>query len=463
MIVIPLVVSVVTFFGGLHLFATLADLREDRGRQDGRNFMEAMTRIQTLADKWRESPDIEAMTREAHKFNEEHGDDGLALLIYKNGVPVVDKKIRFGEPILDRIIEQRDSGTFFNRTAAHVQIVEDYQVILIDGYRFVKWSRSYRNVMLRGAVVSLIFSVFIVLLTSRFLTQFVFRKILQAMDTLTDGVLQLRDGNLGFRINYTEHDEFTPVCEDFNKMAGRLLESESARQKDEQSRKELIAGISHDLRTPLTSIKAYVEGIEQGVASTPDAQKRYIGIIKDKTDDLEHIIETLFLFSKLDTGEFPCRMERVELSSVASEIVCALSGEYADRGLDIAFAQSSEGAKNMFVNIDAMQLRNVLINIFENSVKYKRKERGQLKIAISDAGKNIVLTLTDDGPGVPEYALDKLFDVFFRIDDSRSDPGNGSGLGLAISQKIVKLFGGEITAANAPTCGLSLAITLPKA
>jgi signal transduction histidine kinase len=242
-------------------------------------------------------------------------------------------------------------------------------------------------------------------------------------------------------------------------MAARLLDSVIAGQKDEQSRRELIAGISHDLRTPLTSVKAYVEGLEKGVASTPEAHKRYIDTIRNKTDDLEHIIEMLFLFSKLDTGEFPYHMERVNLTAVASEVVESLSDEYKSRGLEIALSREAE---DLWVDIDAVQMRYIMINIFENSVKYKNKEQGKMRVTVSPNQENAAMIFTDDGPGAPEDALAKLFDAFYRSDPSRKDPSKGSGLGLAIAAKIVDRFGGTIEAVNAPQGGLSIIMTFPR-
>jgi len=264
---------------------------------------------------------------------------------------------------------------------------------------------------------------------------------------------------LGFRINYGGNDEFSQVCGEFNEMAARLLESVEARRKDERSRKELIAGISHDLRTPLTSIKAYVEGLEQGVASTQEARSRYVNTIKNKATDLEHIIDSLFLFAKLDTGEFPCSMERVNLAATISEIVDELKDEYSNRGLDIAPVRSCGG---LYVNIDVAQMRSVIINIFENSVKYKNRARGKISVEAIEKDGFVSLVISDDGPGVSDEALPKLFDVFYRGDESRNEPGKGSGLGLAIAAKMVRHFGGSVEAINVPDGGLSIKMTFPK-
>ncbi|MDR2523874.1 MAG: HAMP domain-containing histidine kinase [Synergistaceae bacterium] len=464
MIVIPVTVSLAVFFGGLHLYAVVAGLNEYQRNRTEISFVDATDYVRELAEKWRLSPNIECIADDVREFNRRYSDDGrLALSVYgKDGKVVIPQPpvSPEGASLIDQALNQKEPVTLFSRAAVHAQTVGDYRVVLRSGYRFRRPSppQNYKEVMANGALVSLVCSVFIILITSRFLTQFVFRRIVRAMDTLTYGFHQVRDGNLGVRIDYRGKDEFSEVCADFNEMAGRLLDSVNARQRDEQSRKELIAGISHDLRTPLTSIKAYVEGLEKGVAATPETRKRYIDIIKDKTNDLEHIIDTLFLFSKLDAGEFPYHIERVDLGAVASEVVESLAAEYAARGLDISLALD---AREALADIDPMQMRYVMINIFENSVKYKNKERGKMRVAVYASGRDTVLSLTDDGPGVPAEALPRLFDVFYRGDPSRNNPSKGSGLGLAVAAKIVRYFGGAVEAAPALGGGLSIVIAFP--
>jgi signal transduction histidine kinase len=458
MLVIPVATSLAIFFAGLHFFATLAGL-EDR-RREGRPFMEAASQADELMDKWeKEGAGIAAMRDDARAFNGGSGEKGPVLLIFRDGEAISGEKPEPGDDVLSAVLASDKDVTVFGRTAARARRVGDYRVVLYERPRTVEMSRSYRSVMFNGAVVSVVCSAVVILLTNVFLTRFVFKKILRAMDILTDGVRQIREGNLDFRIDYGDNDEFSAVCGAFNGMAWHLMSVEEARRKDEQSRRELIAGISHDLRTPLTSIKAYVEGLEQGVPGTPDARKRYIETIKNKTADLERIIDTLFLFAKLDTGEFPYRMERVDLREAVREIADEVSEEYAAAGLEITAAK--RGAP-VFVNIDALQMRNVLINIFENSLKYKDKEICRLDMTISRENGQAVLVMSDDGPGVPENSAGKLFDIFYRIDGSRSNPSRGSGLGLAIAAKMVRHFGGSIEAENIPGGGLSIIIKLPE-
>jgi signal transduction histidine kinase len=298
----------------------------------------------------------------------------------------------------------------------------------------------------------------IILVTNRLLTRRVYKSIITPLDLLVSGVHQIRDGNLNYRIAYAARDEFAGVCADFNEMAGRLLDMVHARQRDDENRRELIAGISHDLRTPLTSIKAYIEGLEAGVAATPQSRMRYIDTIKSKTADLEHIIAQLFLFSKLDLGNFPFRMETFDIGLALWEFVKTAAEEYKQKGLSLELAENTRG---LMVNADSVQLGNVFANILENSVKYGNKERGVMRIACRAEDGQALITLTDNGPGVPEAMLEKMLHVFYRGDKARSNTSQGSGLGLAISSKIMERLGGSIRAANAREGGLSIILKLP--
>jgi signal transduction histidine kinase len=232
----------------------------------------------------------------------------------------------------------------------------------------------------------------------------------------------------------------------------------------------LIAGISHDLRTPLTSIKVSINGIRSGVAATEDMREKYLSIIENKTVDLEHIIDQLFLFSKLDMDEFPVNTQIVSYSAMIGDCSEELSEEYERRGLVIVASTLPE---HIHIDIDPILFSRVLINIFENTIKYKTAEKGHIAIScteIESSGgtKNVEITLADDGPGVAPESLEKLFDVFYRADQSRHDSSSGgtvhkkgSGLGLAISAKIVTKMGGAIRAELPAAGGLAIVITLP--
>ncbi|MDR0796480.1 MAG: HAMP domain-containing histidine kinase [Tannerella sp.] len=282
------------------------------------------------------------------------------------------------------------------------------------------------------------------------------KKITKPLEPLGEGVRQIQSNNFSHRIVYKNEDEFRPICEAFNEMATKLETSTAEKQKDEANRKELIAGISHDLRTPLTSIIVSAEAIQTGVASTPEMQEQYVSFIKNEAEHMKQMIEQLFLFSKLDMDEFPLNLIRVDITLAISEMLEDSQAKYEADGLSINL---SEMPKGIFVSADVFLFRNVIVNIIKNSIKYKTKTQGQMEISATVIGNHISFRFTDDGPGVETNVLPKLLDVFYRADPSRTE--KGSGLGLAISAKIVERMGGTIDAELPPSGGLAIIITLP--
>ena len=330
----------------------------------------------------------------------------------------------------------------------------EYRILLFSSAR--EMSYTSLKVLVAVLVIVLLFAVFAaVLLTNRFLIRFVFRRIEQPLSLLADGVHQIRDGNLDFRIEYTEKDEFAPICADFNEMAGRLRQSVEQTLRQEESRKELMAGISHDLRSPLTSIKAYVEGLLDGVARTPAMQRRYLETIREKAADIDRMVSQIFLFSKMELEEYPVHPEPLRLD----EMVDSLAQQDAMQAEELVITTQTVPVT---VYADPDLLRRVLQNILDNSLKYKNKPVCHLHIGMQAERDTCTLTLTDDGPGVPPDACGKLFDVFYRSDPARKNPAGGSGLGLAIAAKTVSRMGGAIRAENAPGGGLSIIITLRR-
>jgi len=341
---------------------------------------------------------------------------------------------------------------------AHHETVGDhtYQIYLFCSQS--KLSYQTLKIVVVLAAITLGFTIFLsIFLTDRFLIHFVFRKVEKPLDILASGVREIGDGNLDYRIEYPGKDEFTPICEDFNEMAIRLKQSVEQTQRHEESRKELLAGISHDLRSPLTSIQAYVEGLLDGVAHTPEMQKKYLLTIKSKAEDIQRMVSQIFLFSKMDMDEYPVNLKPIRLDEEITALVRSTGAEYADQGLEI-----STELMPITVTADPDQLRRILTNIIDNSLKYRHAETGHLQIRLEDQEHSCLMTLTDDGPGAPKEALGKLFDAFYRSDPSRQNPNKGSGLGLAIAAKAIRRMGGSIWAENAPSGGLSILIALPK-
>ncbi len=332
----------------------------------------------------------------------------------------------------------------------------DYLILIFGSETELSYG-TLKLVVVAAAVILMITIVFSIWITDRFLIKFIFKKIEEPLDILSYGVRQIQEGNLDYHIEYAQKDEFAPICADFNKMALRLKASVELAQQDEQSRKELMAGISHDLRTPLTSIQAYVEGLLDGVAKTPEMQRAYLETIKSKAEDIARMVTQIFMFSKMQLGKYPDNPIVLRLDNEISQLVQTIKEEYAEKGLQI-----KTDLNPVTVFADPEQLHRVLINIIENSLKYKDKETGELVITLSITENGCCLSLRDDGPGVPEVELPRLFDAFYRSDPARQNPNKGSGLGLSIAERAVRRMNGTVMARNVESGGLDIIIELPK-
>ena len=323
-------------------------------------------------------------------------------------------------------------------------------------------SREHMRVEVRAFFVSYMGIVFmvaliIIILTNGILSSRVAKSLIEPLDLLSYGAGQIEEGNLDFEMNYQGKDEFAKVCADFDKMRIRLKDSVQMQLKYEENRKELVAGISHDLRTPLTTIKGYVKGLKDGVANTPEKCERYHDIIYNKACDMDMLVDKLFLFSKLDTGKFPFRFEKVYCNEFFKNFFKGALDEFERKGLNLFYENNC--SDDIIINIDSEEMNRVLMNILENSAKYKTHDYGNVNIIVNKQVDSIILKIKDDGPGVLEENLSRLFVSFYREDSARTNPSEGSGLGLSIAEHIVKAHGGTITAENMD--GLVITITLP--
>lgn len=295
-----------------------------------------------------------------------------------------------------------------------------------------------------------------ILFTNRFLTKFVFKEIEEPLNILSKGVEEISNGNLDYRLDYKNEDEFQPICQNFNYMAVKLKQSVELLRKNEENRKELLLGISHDLRSPLTSIQAYVEGLSDGIANTPEKQKRYLETIKRKTVEIEKMVSSLLSYSKLEMEEFETDIIRTDLAAFLNEAVIGVQDEYRQRGLEIAFEKKAD----VTAKIDEELFLRVIGNLLENSLKYKNKSVGKMLVTLERDEDGVAeVHFEDDGPGVSDDQLEKLFEIFYRTDKARNNPGSGNGIGLAFVKKAIGIMSGKVRAEKSRIGGLSIIIT----
>ncbi len=297
----------------------------------------------------------------------------------------------------------------------------------------------------------------LIVVVSWLLSRFIMGRILRPLKELEKGAGEIRKGNLDISISYDHHDEFMPAIDAFNLMAGKLKKSLAEEAENEENRKQLIASMAHDIRTPITAIRAYVEGLIDHVASTPEMQDRYLHVIARKTEVLNRMVEQLFLLSKLDLGEKALPLETVDLSESAKRFVADNELGWKKRGALVTV----EAQENIKVKMNPLLLERVGENLISNSIRYKTKDLVHVQVRVKKEGNKALLLVTDDGPGVTEESLKKLTEAFYRTDKARSKTDQGSGLGLAIVKRAMDLMNGNVEFRNAAPHGLEVRLDLP--
>lgn len=306
-------------------------------------------------------------------------------------------------------------------------------------------------------LISCFVVIVIILLLSQLFTRKMIWRILRPLNALSDGAKRIENGDLSKPIVYTGKDEFTSVCTAFNHMQKHLLLEVQKTAAYEKARRDLIAGISHDLRTPLTSVKGYIKGLRDGVANTPEKREQYLSIAYQKACDMDVLLQKLFYFSNLETGNLPLSLETQNLGGFARQFVENMQSEFDHKGIKMMIDITSVPHP---VRIDTEQMGRVLMNLTENAIKYANPRSLVLGISVWREGGMEHLLFADNGQGVPEEHLPHLFERFWRGDEARSTKnGEGSGLGLYIVKYIVEAHGGLVRAKN--DRGLKIKISLP--
>lgn len=302
--------------------------------------------------------------------------------------------------------------------------------------------------------------ILIFIATDGFLTYHVSKSITVPLNGLKDAALKIKEGNMDFQLRYDNGDEFGEVYSAFEDMRKKLKASDEIQKQYEKNRKELISNISHDLKTPITSIKGYVEGIMDGVADTPEKMDRYIKTIYTKANHMDKLIDELFLFSKLDLNKIPFEFEKIDLKEYMLDSIDELEFDLEKQGVSLNY--SSQVDKPLYVKADRQQLKRVILNIIGNSIKYMNKDDRHIDISLEETKDFAVITIRDNGMGVPKEDIPFIFDRFYRVDPSRNTSTGGSGLGLAIAKRIIEEHGGSIWMDSEDNKGTSVTFTLKK-
>lgn len=294
------------------------------------------------------------------------------------------------------------------------------------------------------------------MILSQVFTRMLSKRITKPLDALTQGVNRMENGDFSTPVAYRGDKEFQAVCEAFNQMQSSLKAEREKNAAYEKARTDMVASISHDLRTPLTSIKGYVKGLRDGVAQTPEKREQYLSIAYQKACDMDELLSRLLYFSKLETGSLPLFTVRTELRAFLNQYASEANRELAEKHAQISV--DCEG--DYPVLIDTEQMKRVLNNLVDNALKYAAAEPLKISLRAEGGPGRVTLTFSDNGRGVSEAQLPYLFEQFYRADEARGrQKGNGSGLGLYIVKYILRAHGGMVEAYSAN--GLHIVMTLP--
>lgn len=300
-------------------------------------------------------------------------------------------------------------------------------------------------------------------LTNVFMSYQISRSVLSPLNHLKKAATEISGGNLDFSIVEEGDQELRELCLDLEFMRIKLKDSIHTQLKFEENRKMLISSISHDLKTPVTSIKGYVEGIMDGVANTPEKQDRYLKTIYTKAQQVDLMIDDLLLYAKLDLNQLPFDFERTDIEKYLQDFILESEPEYEEGGIQLPF--QTELSRSYEIQLDRERFRRVFTNVLDNSRKYIKKvdgnEQGKIQISLRETQSSIIIELRDNGTGISEKDLPYIFDRFYRSDTSRGEI-KGSGLGLAIAKQIVEGHNGRIWAISHCQEGTSILISLSK-
>lgn len=300
----------------------------------------------------------------------------------------------------------------------------------------------------------------ILIFTSVSIGLWIYRSVAAPLVKLRKATQNIKEGNLDFVLEVDGTDEFAELCRDFEEMRRRLKESAEEKVLLDKENKELISNISHDLKTPITAVKGYVEGIMDGVADTPEKMDRYVRTIYNKTNEMDHLINELTFYSKIDTNRIPYTFSKLNVDDYFSDCAEEVGLELETRDIQLYYANYVE--KDVLVIADGEQIRRVIHNIISNAIKYMDKPKGVIQIRVKDVGDFIQVEIEDNGKGIASKDLTYIFDRFYRTDVSRNSSKGGSGIGLSIVRKILEDHGGKVWATSREGIGTIMYFVLRK-
>ncbi|MED3802199.1 HAMP domain-containing sensor histidine kinase [Lysinibacillus xylanilyticus] len=325
----------------------------------------------------------------------------------------------------------------------------------------LKKENSFLEFLTKWGIIIIFFILLVSIAAMLFLNQLLHKTIINPLENLGQTMSEIKEGDLMIKAPTMPANTAREVQEltaNFESMRSALLVSIQEQRYLEKNRKDLIASISHDLKTPITTIIGYVEGLQEGVAETPEKREKYLNTIHSKSLALNRLIEELFLYSKFDAEAVHFDFERIQLAKFLTHIVEEFQLYNREVQLELNVVE------DVYVHIDRMQMNRAVTNLIENSMKFKKPTEPLcmiLEVVVVDDLVEIVIK--DNGQGISELQLPYVFDHFYRGEEARTSTTGGSGLGLAIVKQIVEKHDGHVKIQSKLNYGTTVTIILSKA
>ena len=313
----------------------------------------------------------------------------------------------------------------------------------------------------RKLMFDIMFSVTIILvITAVILIGWTYRGIVPRLRKLVTATDAIRAGNLDQSIEDGGTDEISDLFLAFEDMRKHLQATAKEKMQNEEEQRQLIRNIAHDLKTPITAVKGYAEGILDGVAKTPEKEEQYLKTICAKANEMNNLINELSLYAKIDTNRIPYNFQRINVKNYFMDCSEEIGADLSIQGVEFSYYNYVDDSVEIVA--DPEQLERVIHNIVGNSVKYRGDVPPVINLRVKDVGDFIQVEIEDNSKGISQQDLPHIFERMFRADASRNSKVGGSGIGLSIVKKIIEDHGGSIWATSKENVGTVMYFVLRK-
>lgn len=471
-VLLPLILTATAFFViGLNIvqgrqtsgmenmdYAAVSEGVEEIGKQTQEIYDELLAVFEENPKAFEDKAFLEEFTENINQKNSyilvRRGDT-----LYYTGNTKAAQQIWKKLPEYGSMSEDSYGGYFFNDVQKYVKQLDFTFSDGEEGSLFV--ITKVVNLISRPLLRDMFIAIFCILIfTSLMLTHWIHKGVFAPIKQLNVAMKKIKDGNFDYMLATDAKGEIGDLYRNYEDMRLRLKETTEEQKRQEQNNRELISNISHDLKTPITAIKGYMEGIMDGVADTPEKMDKYIKTVYNKANDMDRLINELTIYSGIDTNRIPYHFHRINVSEYFDDCVEEVGLDLESRGIELNY--SNLLSPDTQIIADPEQLKRVINNVIGNSVKYMDKEKGIIDIRLLDEVDAIRVEIEDNGKGIAAKDLPRIFERFYRTDASRNSSKGGSGIGLSIVKKIIEDHGGYIWATSKEQEGTCMHFVIRK-